>query len=73
MEGFPDNMNWGAEHPQGPDEEIVKIENHKVYDTIAWREVQFGQHNPKNELSGIGRKMWVYSHGAIYIWEGQFE
>ena len=42
MEGFPDNMNWGAEHPQGPDEEIVKIENHKVYDTIAWREVQFG-------------------------------
>jgi hypothetical protein len=44
----------------------------RVEESTRYLEVRIGQLDKNHLLSGIGRKIKIYSVGGGYIWEGQF-
>ena len=51
-------------------DKFTPFTKHITIDDEESRVIQFGQHNEKGELNGVGRRTWVTALGTCVIWEG---
>ena len=49
------------EYKKDSDGKVVPVTMSKRIDNMHGRTMQYGQHNEKNELNGVGRRIWVSS------------
>ena len=52
--------------------QVIPFSVHTSVDDDLERVVQFGQHDSKNRLLGLGMRIRIWSHAAD-VWEGQFK
>jgi hypothetical protein len=52
--------------------EILPVSEHINTDKKGIKIIQYGQHDKKNRLHGVGRKILINRKGGGLVWEGQF-